>query len=130
MGSDPEPKHAVLHIDAEGTEVEADARGPEYPCFLEMQRGVVWICFQLRKSSIRENLDLWRQSAVADPEIWRGVVDHSTVDRPASWSLSARSASERSLPLSASASICWSQAAASKRANQSRKAFNSSALRF
>src|ERR1700722_16470705 len=59
------------------------------------------------------------------PEIDRRVMDHKTVDQPASCSVRARFANESSVPFFESASICWSHASASNCANHSRKAVSS-----
>jgi hypothetical protein len=72
VASDPKPKNAFVHSDAERTVVEPDTGRPECACFLEVQRWVAPVYFQIRKSAIREilkSLPAGRDSRSRNPEL-------------------------------------------------------------
>jgi len=57
MGSDPEPKYAILYFKPQCTVVKTNSCGPEGFSLLEVQRRVVRIGFQLSERSIRQTLN-------------------------------------------------------------------------
>lgn len=80
MGADPEPDETVSTFHRYGAIAASHARRPETPDFLEMQRRILWISFEVLVGLIRELPDILRQRPVADPEVrgcmmvQRGVV--------------------------------------------------------
>jgi hypothetical protein len=83
------------------------------------------ISFEQFKVLVRQPPNVCWQLAIVLPEPWAGEVSHSSVQRLASKSARASSASLSSLPALISSSICASHACASKRLNHSPKSTNS-----
>jgi hypothetical protein len=92
---------------------------------LEMQRRMRRIGLELRIAALGERLNVRRQRLQALPEPLRCSVPQSSRADPARWSASALAANVTSLPDTAPCSICRSQAAASKSANQRRNSASS-----
>ena len=83
MGADPEPEHAILHVDRQGTIVSADARRMKATDAFEMQRRMAGIRFEELKLLVSENANgLW-QCSVASREARCRVVIQSFRERPA-----------------------------------------------
>lgn len=80
MGADPEPDETVSTFHCHRAIAASHARRPETPDFLEMQRWILRIVFEVFVGVIRELPDILRQRPVADPEVrgrmmvQRGVV--------------------------------------------------------
>lgn len=125
MSSNPEPQQSLWNRNCERTIINSNAGGPVVVNPLEMDGGVVRIRLQQLKGTIRDSLHWSRQLAIRTPEIGRRAMLHNSVERPASCSIRARSDRRANLPSLASEAICRSHSSASKRANHSRMAFNS-----
>jgi len=102
--TDPKPHDPVRGLDGNSTMMSADPRGPEAADFLEMERWISRIPFQLLEAPIREALNRNGKRAIALPELRRCVVTQSLVVVPDAWAWSAFSASASSFPARTSAS--------------------------
>jgi hypothetical protein len=62
--------------------METNPHRPKAIRLLEVQRWVVRISLEQCECPVRGTLNICRKSAVRNPEIRSGVVDHKTVERP------------------------------------------------
>jgi hypothetical protein len=69
VAADPEPHETVGRFDREGPMMTPNPRRPESTHLPEVQGRMLRVVFQVTVGSIGEPLDLWRQGAVAGPEI-------------------------------------------------------------
>ena len=80
MRAGPKPEQAVWHFDGECAVMQADTRGPEAVDLLEVERGVLRVCFEKGERLVGEPLNLSGKSSVAGPEVGGRVVIQSLVD--------------------------------------------------
>src|ERR1017187_1747402 len=109
--------------------MQANPHRPISADLLEVKRRMPRIVLEQRKSSVGELPCRCRQDPVTGPEIRRGMVGQSSVDRPAVCLRRTSSARPSSLPSITSASNCRSHASASNAENHSRNAASSSGWR-
>lgn len=82
MGANPEPEDTVFHLDGQRPVMNAYSHGPEGAGSLEVQRRVIRIRLQQHEGSVRDGLNTGRKGFVRTPEVWSGVVDHRSEERP------------------------------------------------
>ena len=83
VGTDPKPVHSAGNFYTNGAVAESDPYRPELSNPLEMEGWVSRVPLQQGKSFVSEFLNGGGERSVACPEVRRGVVVHSFVERPA-----------------------------------------------
>ena len=76
VASDPEPQHSAGHLDPNCPMVQPDSGRPEPADFLEVQRRVPGIGFQLGECPVGEGLYVGRKRPVMDPETRGHMMRH------------------------------------------------------
>jgi len=76
VAADPEPQHSAGHLDANGPMVQPDSGRPESVDFLEVQRRVPGVGFQLGECPVGEGLNVGGKRPVMDPETWGRMMRH------------------------------------------------------
>lgn len=77
MAADPEPGHAIGHVNTKGAVAQTDPNRPELFDLLEVQGRMFGVLLKQGKVGISQLLDDGRQPVVALPESRRGVVVQS-----------------------------------------------------
>src|SRR5947207_3063174 len=111
MCANPEPQNPIRFFSAQGTIVCTHPNRPQLFAlthFFEMQRRMIWVCFEQFKVFVSQRLNVFWQLRVISPVARQGAMVHSGLLRPASYSLSTSSKNVSRRPVSRSCSICLS----------------------
>jgi hypothetical protein len=98
MGPDPKPQYSVGRFHTDGAVVQPDTGRPELTNFLEVELRMPRIGLEKGKSSVGKFSHGMGKRSITRPEIRRGAMSQSSVERPEASSRNARSANSSSFP--------------------------------